>query len=266
MPEEQPAASVQVLEKGNIIFFYRPKKNIPHPKSPDDLERAYFMLLPDDQAHHQNRLFNVAHGVFPMIVPGKLLPEERDWAFVQDVGRDPGQVLENLEKEVPGPPPPTGGRIRPWARAAGEGRYVMVRHLDHTHLAYRLHKPTRPGEVQEELQIKPEASYIISVKNPYTPSLIELDKRPQFPERLGAKFDGQGWIPVDPTDYLDYPYTQVLLIGARTDVAAELGITIDAEAENQASREVLRELEKDAREAAKAGVSLLEPLTEGRWE
>jgi len=259
------ASGVQVLEKGNIIFFYRPKKGIAHPQSPDDLERVYFMLLPDDQAAHKNRLFNVAHGVFPAIVPGKALPEERDWAFVQEVSADPRQVLDALEKERPAPPPAPGERVRPWARAAGEGRYALTKHQDHTHLAYWLHRPARAGEVQEELQIKPQASYIVSVKEPYAPSEIRLDRRPDYPQHLRARFDGYGWIPIEPTDYLDYAYTQILLVGAETDVRKELGLTLDAAEENRADRAVLEMLQKEEQEAERQGVSILEPLAQGRW-
>lgn len=256
----------RVLEKGNIVFFYRPKKGVSHPESPDDLERVFFMLLPDDQAAHKNRLFNVAHGVFPAIVPGKALPEERDWAFVQDVSTKPSEVLDALEKERQAPAPAPGERVRPWARAAGEGRYALSKHQDHTHLAYWLHKPERAGVVQRELQIRPEASYIVSVKEPYAPSEIRLDQRPDYPQHLRSKFDGHGWVAVDPTEFLDYPYTQVLLIGAETNVKKELGLTLDASEENKASTEVLGMLEKEAKEAERQGVSILEPLTQGRWE
>ena len=262
--EQRP--KVPILETGNILFFYRPKTDVLHPKSPDDLERAYFMLLPDDQDRHQNRLFNVAHGVFPAIVPGRLLPEERDWAFVQDTARDPTDLLLTLEKEVPVPAPPSGRRIRPWARAAGEGRYAIVKHEDHTELVYRLAEPQKPGEVQKELQLYPEASYVLSVKEPFAPSEIELSEKPSYPKELRARFDGYGWIPSEPTDYLDYQYTQVLLVGARTNPQEEFGLTIDAGMKNRAAQQVLKVLSQKEREAEQQEVSLLEPMKQGRWE
>jgi hypothetical protein len=49
------------------------------------------------------------------------------------------------------------------ARPAGEGVYTIARHDDHTHLAFALELPERPGEVQEELNIPREGSYIITV-------------------------------------------------------------------------------------------------------
>ena len=265
MAKEQAQPGARILEQGNIVFFYRPKMAVLHPQSPDDLERAFFMLLPDDQEHHRNRLYNLAHGVFPMVVPGKALPEERDWAFAQDVSRNPREVLEALEANIPGPPEPSGQRARPWARAAGDGRYVIALHDDHTHLAYRLRQPKQIGPVQEEMQIKPQASYVISVKEPYAPSEIELEQKPTYPPDLQRKFDGYGWIAADPTDYLDYQYTQVLLVGARTDVEQELGIRLDPQAENRAQKEVLKLLRQEEKEAARQGVSLLEPMEKGRW-
>ena len=263
MPDQEQKTNVSILEKGNILFFYRPKEAVEHPSSPEDLERVYFMLLPDDQRHHRNRLFNVAHGALPAIVPGKALPEERDWAFVQDVAQDPTAVLDSLEKDVAAPHPP-GQRKRPWARVAGEGRYAIARHQGHTHLAYHLIQPKRGGEVQKELQVLPEASYIISVKDPYAPSEIQISEQPAYPPEL-RKFDGHGWIPVDPTDYMDYQYTQVLLVGARTDVGRELGISLDEHEENQAEKQVMQALRKDEQEAERQGVSLLEPLQQGGW-
>ncbi|MCL6430456.1 MAG: hypothetical protein K6V36_06285 [Anaerolineae bacterium] len=265
MAQQATMPGVRVLETGNILFFYRPKQGVLHPTDPEDLERVYFMLLPDDQEHHMNRLFNVAHGVFPSIVPGKALPEERDWAFVQDVSRDPRAVLDSLEKNIPAPPEPSGQRARPWAPAAGVGRYAIARHDDHTHLVYRLRKPERPGEVQREIQIRPEASYIISVKEPYAPSEIVLEQKPSYPDSLRRKFDGMGWIPADPTDLLDYQYAQILIIGARVDVEKELGLKLDTGRENQAEKQVLEMLRQQEKEAAEQGISLLEPMLKGEW-
>jgi len=264
-PQRQP--DVQILEAGNVVFFYRPKKGVLHPKSPSDLERAYFMLFPDDQHHHQNRLFNVAHGVFPEIVPGIALPEQRDWAFVEDVSHDPRAIVEDLEKNVAPATGPAGERNRPWARVLGDGRYALARHDDHTHLVYFLHQPAQPGKVQKELEIKPEASYVISVKQPFAPSEIQLADKPSYPEDLVKKFDGHGFIPAEPTSYLDYRWTQILLIGARTNVEQELGIHLDPDKENHAEKAALQLLHQEATEAhAKWHVEIFEPLAQGRWE
>ncbi|MBX6773027.1 MAG: hypothetical protein IRY83_14960 [Chloroflexi bacterium] len=266
-PSPRKELDIRLLETGNIIFFYRPRRGVLHPRSPDDLERAYFALFPDDQEHHQNRLFIVAHAVFPAIIPGAALPSERDWAFIADISREPREVIEALEKNVPAPSPPSGERVRPWARVAGEGRYALARHEDHTHLVYWLHQPEQPGEVQQVLQIHPEASYIIAVKQPFAPSEIQLKEKPGYPEELVRMFDGHGWIPVDPPDFLDYRWTQVLLIGAEPTVETELGIHLDPTVENAAAKKALDELRAEAREAhSRWHVELFEPMCAGRWE
>ena len=127
-------------------------------------------------------------------------------------------------------------------------------------------RPKQPGKVQQELQVKPEGSYIISIKQPYAPSEIQLNEQPYYPSALRKLFDGQSWIPAVPTDFLDYKYTQILLIGARTDVQKEFGITLDAERENAAAKAVFEMLHEDAQRTKAYGIDLLEPLVQGHWE
>jgi hypothetical protein len=85
-----------------------------------------------------------------------------------------------------------GERAQPEARPAGEGRYALVRHDDHTHLAYELELPTKPRDVQQELDIEPQASYVIAVKNPQagSPTAVGLsrDRKAQLPESLQERF------------------------------------------------------------------------------
>ena len=266
-PQPQAQPQVNVLEVGNVAFFYRPKQAVLHPTNRDDLERVYFMLFPDDQQHHWNRLFTVAHGVFPTIVPGEALPEERVWAFSDDVSHDPRALIDALEKNIPAPPEPSGQRARPYARLAGDGRYAIARHEDHTHLAYRLHQPRHLGQVQQDLEIKAEASYILSVKEPFAPSEITLAEKPSYPESLRRKFDGLSFIAADPTNFLDYRRTQILLIGASSDIKADLGITIKPDLENPAEQQALQMLRQEAAQAqATWHVDILAPALTGKWE
>ncbi len=67
----------------------------------------------------------------------------------------------------------TRGKRRLAAAApAGEGKYSIVKHDGHTELAYLLELPEVPGPTQKEFEIKKEASYIISVKNPEIAYLV----------------------------------------------------------------------------------------------
>jgi hypothetical protein len=105
-----------------------------------------------------------------------------------------------------------------------------------------LSESRQPGAVQRDLQIKAEASYVISVKDPFMPSEIELEKKLTYPEELRAKFDGHGRIRCAATTYLDYLWTQILLIGGTTDVRGDLGFTLDAGKQNERAEDAIRSL------------------------
>src|ERR1700731_4872056 len=79
--------------------------------------------------------------------------------------------------------------------------------------------PRRQGPVERELNIKREASYIIAVKNPETPSPLNSGlgrkQEAEFPKELQEKFRGRRFIPVDPADFLNYEGAEIILIGAR---------------------------------------------------
>ena len=79
--------------------------------------------------------------------------------------------------------------------------------------AYILELPEVPGVTQKEFQIKKEASYIISVKNPeiqasgYT---AFIDRKPDYPKTLKEKFGNRRWIKVDDPHLLDYENAQAI--------------------------------------------------------
>ena len=86
------------------------------------------------------------------------------------------------------------------AAPAGEGKYSIVKHDNHTELAYVLELPEIPGPTQKEFEIKKEASYIVSVKNPdiQIPGFKAFEKRkPQYPESIKKEFGDRRWINVE---------------------------------------------------------------------
>jgi len=82
-----------------------------------------------------------------------------------------------------------------------------------------------------------EGAYLISVKNPNRqPSgggagrLPDFHDKPTYPPELQEKFQGvrveqRQWVAVDPPDFLNYPHTQLLLIGRVRDDAFSLALT-----------------------------------------
>src|SRR5215210_1478041 len=223
--------NTQIIEQGDIFFFYRPKVGTEEVKGIKDVQRFYMVTSPEDNDSNKYRLFLVGQKKLPEIVEGKSTSEEKNWALNILTTSNPDDIQKEL---MPAEYiTETRGRRRlAAATPAGEGKYVIVKHDNHTELAYILELPEIPGPTQREFEIKKEASYIISVKNPdvKVPGFAASEKTPKYPKALKEKFADKRWINVDEPDLLGYENTQLLLIGARTkDVEEELGVDIDEE-------------------------------------
>ncbi len=249
------SAQTPILERGDIYFLYRPRVGYSAAHGLADVERLYIVLKP--WRTHKYRLLIVGRKKLPD-------PEEhnRFWAFIWKVFHDRRALNEELGiKEYA--TKTRGERIVPPARPAAEGIYAIVRHGNHTHLAYVLELPKRQGPVERELNIEREASYVIAVKNPEAGSPPGVGLRPQqearFPEELQMKFEGRRFQPVDPPEFLDYEGAELVLIGARENAEEELGIEFRPDAENEHNADILRDL-KLPREVVR------EPLFEGQWK
>src|SRR5829696_2267278 len=125
----------QILEWGDAYFLYRPRVDVDEVTALDDVQRVFFgrKRLPDPSSH------------------------EREWAFVAEVTDDPEELRGKVEEE-------------PRARLAGAGRYAIVDHGGHTHLVYALAEPRRRGRIQRELNLRPQASYVVAGRNPDAPA------------------------------------------------------------------------------------------------
>ncbi len=197
------------LEQGNVYFFYRPRAGVEDPESLAEVQRFYMVLHPHGK--QQYRL---------TVIGQKKLPDpsrfghRRYWGFVDQVGDDPKAVERELQAHHYSTKT-HGERELPAARPAGAGIYRIVCHGSHTHLIYALELPERIGEVQEELNIDEEASYILSIRNPAKPSprgaALPSKKSAQYPQRLKKVFRDRQFSEVDPTDFLGYPHTQFML-------------------------------------------------------
>lgn len=252
-----PVVRVEVLEPEDVFFFYRPRIDVAVPRGLDDVARLYLALRARPDPRY--RL---------LIVGEKRLPattrdgDRRSWAFVERVGDRPEAVEDELDPERY-VTKTRGERTVPAARPAGEGVGAIVRHEDHTHLAYQLEMPDEPGEVQRALNVGPQGSYVVSVRNPDSPAPpgLGLDprRRAGYPDELRARFRGRRFIPLDPPAFLDYEGAELVLIGASPDVGAELGLRLDTERETEATAEIFADLglERD--------LHPVEPLLRGQW-
>src|SRR6266850_5600679 len=226
-------SSPGLRERGNVYFAYRPKIDEGTAHGLDDVQRLYVVLSP--RARDSYRLLIVGEKRLPAVSGGG---DRKSWAFVDKVSSRPDDVEDELDPRTR-LTKTRGERHIPAARPCGEGVYAIVRHNNHTHLAYVLELPAEPGEVQRAFNIVPEGSYIVAVKNPRAPSVpgLGLDdtRRARLPRPLQSKFRGRRFIPLDPPDFLDHEGTELLLVGARQNVTAELGLRLDAERETEAT-------------------------------
>ena len=248
--------SERFIESGDIFFFYRPKIDTKEVKEIEDVQRFYMVTCNDinkntnkNKNKNKNyRLFMLGSKKMPEIVEGKSGSEERNWALNILTTSNSDEIHNELLLPVEYTTKTRGKRRLPAAQPAGEGKYSILRHDGHTELAYILEIPEIPGPIQTEFEIKKEASYIVSVKNPeiFIPgydAFSKKDRKPNYPKHIKEKFGEKRWINVDDPEILDYENTQLLLIGARKrNVEEELGIEIDEEKENKNSADIFKEL------------------------
>lgn len=101
------------------------------------------------------RLFVIGQKLLPEIVEGKTTSVERNWALNVLTASNP----EEIRKELLPAEYATETRVKrrmAIAAPAGEGKYSIVRHDNHTEMAYVLELPALPSPAQKEFEINKE--------------------------------------------------------------------------------------------------------------
>ncbi|OEL18611.1 hypothetical protein BAE44_0020368 [Dichanthelium oligosanthes] len=332
----RPDPKVEIQEKGEIFFFYRPKVDKEEAHGPDDVQRMYIVLRPEHSAdraveekqapdsgkegrkhHHQGGAGDGGSGggaskeeghqgghgkeevnieeqpLLRLVVMGKKsLPDPAKhsrpyWGYVELVTTKLQDIKDALKEEKYSTAT-RGQRRRPAARALGEGVYRILRHepggrgrRPHTHLVYKLELPTRGArEPQEAMNVEPEASFLVQVKNPDAPSGgagrgggdgsfrgLQSKRRAAFPAHLQGAFGSRRFAPADPPDLLNYEGCELLLIAASDDVEEELGLELEAEVgEGSQGEEQQRAAECSDLVKMFGEVADVKPLLSGGWD
>jgi hypothetical protein len=214
-PPSPARDAVDTLEQGVITVLYRPRVGLTDARGLADVQRLYLRLQPEGQ--RWCRL---------LVIGRKKLPEPaeaghaRYWAFVDTARADPAQVASALG-EYTYLTRTRGPRHQAGARMAGEGIYSIARHRDHTHLVYELRGPEELGRIQEDLHLRPSASYVMIARNPAAAVPPELEvpseSRVRLPAALRERFRGRRFAPADP-QLLDHEGLDLILIAAAEDV------------------------------------------------
>ena len=201
--------STQILEQGNIYFFYRPKamqspNSIEPLENLENIQRFYIVLKPKHDPHY--RL---------MMMGKKRLPEikthEKYWGTVDFVTTKKAEItkafqLTRYSTKTQGEK--TLAKVCP----CGDGKYVIVKKANSTYLSYKLTSPDTINAIQMAFHIPPVANYQLSIKNQQLAG-IDSGKEAQFPATLKEKFKQLRFFPADPPSFLNYPGAEILLIG-----------------------------------------------------
>jgi len=252
----------EILEQGDIYFFYRPKKGAEEVKGIEDVRR-FFMVTAPEKSENKNqfyRLFVIGKKSLPEIRKSEARASERYWARVGGIFNDPNELTRDLLSDE--------FRKGDTARPVGEGKYVIIKYHQHAELAYILEMPKEPGEAQRELGIQKEASYVISVINPKKPAPTagypSIEEQPKYSQEVLNEFsETENFVSLaKDTKFIDYQNAQIILIGAREGrdiVKNEIGIEI-AEDESHQPADIFNKLK-----VRKDHVPI-RPLIEGKLE
>jgi hypothetical protein len=283
-------ATAQVLEKGDIFFFYRPKTKIVGDGSGGDVKsiediRRFFMVTataavaanteneqqqqqfdgtnsktPKESESPRYRLFVIGKKSLPEIRTSEARRSERYWAKVGGIFDNPQKLTSELLSDE--------FRKGDAARPVGEGKYAIVKHHDHAELAYVLEMPEEPGEAQRELGIEKEASYIVSIINPKVPvpaGYPSSEEPPNYPESILKEFgENENFISLArDLRFINFQNAQMILVGAREGrdvIQKEFGIDIEEEKETVQSADIFSKLKIEKDKVP------IKPLIEGKFE
>jgi hypothetical protein len=228
--EDKWQIQLQIIEQGDIYFFYKPKRDVTHAYSIEDVSRFFIVLAPSGDA--PPRYIVMGNKKMPRINDG----DKTSWGFVQIVGSR-GFEIQSPQTEV---------RKKGASRPAGEGIYALLRHRDHTHLLYTLELPSSVGAVQRAFHIEREADYIIMER--------PVERSPTSPDAPFSNFSSMHTVA-----NLNRRGTEVLLVGVGSDIG-RLGITATKDRETVLTADIINRLKMNTNRHP------LTALISGNWE
>ncbi|KAH9827579.1 hypothetical protein Tdes44962_MAKER02837 [Teratosphaeria destructans] len=216
--ESQPT---NVMEKGCIYFFTRGRVGVTEPESPQDLQRSFFVLRPLPAGA------KITHGTIQddgknrlIALPKKVWPKsgrDRFMCFVEKAGVTVDTLKEEFMQGSDYSTKTTGTRHTPGVEIIGEGVYAITwtgSGRTTNHLSYKLTIPQEIGELQKDVGLDRQGSFVISTKNPKQSGQNNpgLSVGAEYPKDVQEEFGTLGWLPTTPV-HLDYANGQILLIG-----------------------------------------------------
>jgi hypothetical protein len=212
-----------IVEKGLVYFLTRSRVDTEDPRGVADLQRSYIALRPlTKDAKLGDGPIPEAKASRLIAIPKKTLPKSRRDRFMVFVEKSKASTKELKDTFFEGNEYETqtkGTRHTQPITPVGEGVYAITTTGRTSHLVYILAIPSEPGQVQKDMGIHRKGSFVLSLKNPTTggPPWATLSEKPSFPQSILDDFRGLKWMPIQKPEYLDYPNSQLLLIGESQD-------------------------------------------------
>ena len=244
----EEALPSNVLEKGIIYFFFRGRVGIENPGKTDEVARSYIVLrpIPDGSALKEGPIGD-SESLRLLALPKKVLPvspKDRFMTFVEKAKTTIDSIKEQLSASDYSTKT-AGVRHTPSADPIGEGVYAITQTGRETHLAYILTLPVELNDVQKDIGLGSQGSFLTSAKNPQSaaPANASLPQGAEYPQEIQDEFGTRGWMPLKP-ELLDYDNTQFLLIGHRDDALEKATKAQDEDEQNDKKVTPLEEMEK----------------------
>lgn len=158
-------------------------------------------------------------------IPKKVLPlsgKDRFMSFVEGAKKSFKDLKTDFLSSSDYATKTVGTSHSPPATPIAEGVYAITTTGRESHLAYMTTIPSQLGEVQKDIGLKDQGSFVVSAKNPKAPgpANASLAADPGYPSEILDEFRGRRWMPLQP-NLLDFVNTQFLLIGESFETAVE---------------------------------------------
>lgn len=188
--EREDSVPSNILEKGIIYFFYRPRVNIEDPQGLEEIARSFAVLRPTPLGGE----LDMGQGPIDkdarcrlIMLPKKKFPtshNEKDMAFVEKAGQSMKDLQDNFIASTTYQTKTQGERTTQEAKPYAEGVYAITSTKRTSHLAYIITLPKEIGEVQESFGLHERGSWIVQSKNPKFPGppIGQLPKEAEYPE------------------------------------------------------------------------------------
>ncbi|KAI7503284.1 hypothetical protein KC367_g1740 [Hortaea werneckii] len=241
--EEKPREQAQpenVMEKGIIYFFARGRVGIDDPGNASEIQRSYMVLrpLPSGAKITEGAIQDVSNNRL-VALPKKVWPKsgrDRFMVFVEKASTSMDTLKDEFFQGSEYSTKTTGTRHTPPVTPIGEGVYAISysgQGRATTHLSYMMTIPQEIGDVQKDVGLREQGSFILSTKNPHSSAPANaIPAAPEYPKDILDEFGSRGWLPTKP-QHLDYANACTLLIGESSALDALEAKPQDAQDENK---------------------------------